>query len=169
MIKVFDHIFPTAYHELLYHFAINSRYQIGSQDGPAPLDRRTHLYVHSEWSEQDLLNFQFPKYLKESAAADMVGNMRVARATINLSVPSDTNFIHTHIDQLVGVYYLNLHWKPEWAGETLFYNDKMTEIIQSSIYTPNRMILFDGSIPHTIRPQAFSAPHYRLTLATFFE
>jgi Rps23 Pro-64 3,4-dihydroxylase Tpa1-like proline 4-hydroxylase len=169
MIKVFDHIFPTAYHELLYHFAINSRYQIGSQDGPAPLDRRTHLYIHSEWNTEDLANTRLQEYLEKSEAGDMLAGKQVLRATINLSVPSDTNFIHTHIDQLVGVYYLNLHWKPEWAGETLFYNDTMTEIIQSSMYTPNRMVVFNGSIPHTIRPQAFSAPHYRLTLATFFE
>jgi SM-20-related protein len=169
MIKVFDHIFPTAYHELLYHFAINSRYQIGSQDGPAPLDRRTHLYIHSEWNTEDLANTRLQEYLEKSEAGDVLAGKQVLRATINLSVPSDTNFIHTHIDQLVGVYYLNLHWKPEWAGETLFYNDTMTEIIQSSMYTPNRMVVFNGSIPHTIRPQAFSAPHYRLTLATFFE
>jgi Rps23 Pro-64 3,4-dihydroxylase Tpa1-like proline 4-hydroxylase len=168
MIKTFDNIFPTAYQEWLYQFATNSLYIIGSQDGPATLDRRTHIYMHSEWSEQDLANSQFREYLGESAAGAAIGNKRVTRATINLSVPSDTNFSHTHLDQLVGVYYLNLDWKPEWAGETLFYNDDMSDIIHATMYKPNRFVLFDGSIPHTIRPQAFSAPHYRLTLAIFF-
>jgi Rps23 Pro-64 3,4-dihydroxylase Tpa1-like proline 4-hydroxylase len=169
MIKVFDHIFPTAYQEFLYQFATNSLYRIGSQDGPATLDRRNHVYVHSEWSMEDLANSGFQEYLEKSNASSLLAGRKVVRATINLSVPSDTNFIHTHLDQLVGVYYLNLDWKPEWAGETLFYNDSMTEIIHASVYKPNRMIVFNGSVPHTIRPQAFSAPHYRLTLATFFE
>ncbi len=169
MIQFFDHVFPTAYQETLYHFVSNSFYKIGSQDGPAPLDRRTHIYMHSEWDQQDLANSLFQEYLDNSDAAALLKNKRVVRATVNLSVPSDTNFIHTHLNQLVGVYYVNLHWKPEWAGETLFFNDEMTDIIKASVYKPNRLVVFDGSIPHTIRPQAFSAPHYRLTLATFFE
>lgn len=169
MIQTFDHIFPTAYQESLYHFASKSLYQIGSQDGPATLDRRTHVYVHSEWSQQDLINSGFQEYLNKSEASELLVAKRVVRATVNLSVPSDTNFIHTHLNQLVGVYYLNLDWKPEWAGETLFYKDDMSDIIHTTMYKPNRLTVFNGSIPHTIRPQSFSAPHYRLTLAIFFE
>lgn len=168
MIKTFDNIFPTAYQEWLYLFATNSKYIIGSQDGPATLDRRNHIYVHSEWDQQDLVNSQFPEYLNQSPVKEFIGERQVVRATVNLSVPSDTNFSHTHLDQLVGVYYLNLDWKPEWAGETLFYNNDMSDVINTTMYKPNRFVLFDGSIPHTIRPQAFSAPHYRLTLAIFF-
>ena len=50
------------------------------------------------------------------------------------------------------------------------YNpDDQSEIAYASVYIPGRIILFDGSIPHAIRPQSVKAPKYRFTLSLFFD
>ena len=165
---VIDNPFGTAYHEKLYHYVSNSFFRIGSQDGPSPLDRRNHVYIHSDYSIDDVNRIGFLDKLKEIKEFELYKDLELIRTTINVSVPSDTNFAHTHDDQISLVYYINLDWKPEWAGETVFYNEDMSEIIYSSVYKPARLIIFDGSIPHSIRVQSNSGPHYRFTLAMFF-
>jgi len=62
---------------------------------------------------------------------------------------------------------VNVDWREEWAGETIFY-DESNEIIFCSPYKPGRMIVFDGTIPHTIRPQSIISPNYRFSLTIRF-
>jgi Rps23 Pro-64 3,4-dihydroxylase Tpa1-like proline 4-hydroxylase len=100
---------------------------------------------------------------------DLVGPLRLAKANVNLSTPADTHWAHDHRNQIVLLYYVNKHWKHEWAGETLFYNDDLSEVECASIYKPGRIVVFDGEIPHTIRPQSINAPVYRFTLSLFFD
>jgi SM-20-related protein len=59
-------------------------------------------------------------------------------------------------------------WNPEWGGETVFYEDNGRDILESSPYTPNRAIIFDGSIKHTIKAQNILGPSYRFTTSLFF-
>ena len=47
--------------------------------------------------------------------------------------------------------------------------NNLKEIAYTSSYIPGRIILFDGSIPHAIRPQSVKAPKFRFTLSLFFE
>lgn len=50
----------------------------------------------------------------------------------------------------------------------LFYNSKdLSKIEFASVYKPGRIILFDGHIPHTIRPQSIKGPKFRFTLSVF--
>ena len=43
------------------------------------------------------------------------------------------------------------------------------DIIYTSPYTPGRIIVFDATIPHAIRPQSVIGPKFRFTLASFFD
>ena len=80
------------------------------------------------------------------------------------------HYLHIHQKQQVCLYYVNLDWRDGWHGETLFYNpDNLKEIAYTSLYIPGRIILFDGSIPHAIRPQSVKAPKFRFTLSLFFD
>jgi hypothetical protein len=167
-IHVIDNPFGKAFHEKLYDYVINSYFKIGSQDGPSTLDRRNNVYIHSDYGIDDVNRIGILDKLNEVEEWQPYKDYKLIRTTINVSVPSDTNFPHTHKDQISLIYYVNLDWKPEWAGETVFYNDDLTEITYMSMYKPGRMVLFDGEIPHSIRPQSNSAPHYRFTLAMFF-
>ena len=68
------------------------------------------------------------------------------------------------------MYYVNLDWEDGWYGETMFYNpNDLDEIVFTSAYKPGRIILFDGNIPHAIRPQSIKGPKYRMTLTVLFE
>jgi len=50
------------------------------------------------------------------------------------------------------LYYVNPIWKPNWGGETIFYNDAQTDIIKSIIPKPGRFVVFNASIPHRSAP-----------------
>ena len=65
--------------------------------------------------------------------------------------------------------YLNQDWKLEWYGETLFYSEDLSEIIFAGLYTPGRIICFDGEVPHSIRPNSRLAPKFRYTMSLFFK
>ena len=87
---------------------------------------------------------------------------------VNLIKPLDVNFIHVHPDQLVALYYVNITWNPEWGGETLFYEKDRKTIKLASPYVPNRLMIFDGKVPHTIKSQNLLGPSCRFTISIFF-
>jgi hypothetical protein len=96
-------------------------------------------------------------------------DLEMASAVINLSTPSGVNFIHAHPEAKVLLYYVNLDWKPEWYGETLFLDEELKRIELALPYTPGRVVVFDGDCPHGIRPQSHAGPAFRFTLALLFK
>jgi hypothetical protein len=71
------------------------------------------------------------------------------------------------------LYYYNTFWNPKWGGDLRFYNDEVRQygldgrdehIKQHSIgsveFKPNRLLIFDGRIPH-----GADAPHPRARYA----
>ena len=61
------------------------------------------------------------------------------KAVINLSKPCDVHYTHTHPDTLVVLYYINLSWNDEYAGETLFYSNE-DEVIYTSKYKARKLV-----------------------------
>ena len=167
-ICIIDNAFGRAFQENLYHFVMNSYFKIGAQDGPGAIETKSHVYLTSEYNEADVNNVGIMDALNKLPEWQQYKDCKLLRTSVNLSVPSDTNFAHTHKDELALIYYVNLKWLPEWAGETLFYNEDQTDIVYTSMYTPGRLIIFDGNIPHSITVQSTLAPHYRFSLAMFF-
>lgn len=94
------------------------------------------------------------------------------RSYMNLGIHSDPHKIHC--DDFVPetgktiLVYMNRNWDLDWGGETTFYSDDRKKIKYVSQFVPGRIIIFDGSIPHSAKPQHFSAPPYRFTLASKF-
>ena len=75
---------------------------------------------------------------------------------------------HPHTDSATpGNYtticYINPVWKPEWAGETVFFNE-MGDIAHAVLPKPGRMVQFDGRILHAARGLARICPAMRVTL-----
>jgi hypothetical protein len=167
-IHIFDNAISQADHEIFYTFVMKSLFQIGFEDINA-IEIANYKYLHSSYTIQDLEHSGFYMALQKSEAWHLIKDKNISRITINLGVPTDTNWHHTHKGQISLVYYINLQWRPEWAAETLFYNESTTEIIHASMYVPRKLIIFDGEIPHSVRVQSNSAPHYRFTLAMFFD
>lgn len=62
------------------------------------------------------------------------------------------------------LYYPMPQWRPDWEGETLFY-DLRGEMIAGVKPAPNRAILFDSRIPHSGRAPSRNCAALRVTVA----
>ena len=98
-----------------------------------------------------------------------IGTRLPKYAVLNCDTHVDVHTPHSHPMCDVILYYMNMDWKSEWYGETLFYSEDLKEIKYAGAYTPGRVICFDGEIPHSARPASRLAPKFRYTLAIFFE
>ena len=67
-------------------------------------------------------------------------------------------------NHFTAIYYPHLAWHPNYAGETVFFNDEGNEIVASVYPKPNRLALFSGSIPHAARGISRTCPNMRITL-----
>jgi Rps23 Pro-64 3,4-dihydroxylase Tpa1-like proline 4-hydroxylase len=61
------------------------------------------------------------------------------------------------------IVYVNPIWKPEWAGETVFFND-LGDIVHAVLPKPGRITTFDGRILHAARALSRICPAMRVTL-----
>ena len=160
-IEIYDDILPMKIRVDLYLLAKDAQYKIGWHDSDQPEHRAVDNPLHSEMPLFVLNTIGFLDYTKEL----LEGYELADKATINLTLPSNTHFVHTHDYSKILLYYVNLDWNEGYMGETLFYSENKKSIQYASPYVPGRIIVFDGSIPHTIRPQSFMAPMHRFTLA----
>jgi SM-20-related protein len=62
------------------------------------------------------------------------------------------------------VYYPHAAWEPNWAGETVLFNDTRDDIVASVYPRPNRLLVFLGNIPHAARGVSRTCPVLRVTL-----
>lgn len=96
-----------------------------------------------------------------------LNNCEIDQIRVNLSTLHDDNRIHTDgsrmNDPITLLYYANTRWDTSWGGYTLFMNDELTEVEYCSIYKPGRVILFDGSIPHSVAAPTKTAESFRYT------
>ena len=67
-------------------------------------------------------------------------------------------------NQKTVLVYLNMHWYPEFAGETVFFNHEL-DAVRLVAPRPGRVLIFDGRIPHTGRPPSVRFMYNRYVLA----
>jgi hypothetical protein len=166
-VRFFDGAVDFSEREKIYSVVRNSFFKIGNEDADA-IESSASKYMCSYYSPQDVDATGIMAAIVDTPVFPFIVGLPLTKATVNLSTPSDTHWAHDHRGQVVLLYYINKHWKHDWAGETLFFNDDLSEVECTSIYKPGRIIVFDGEIPHSIRPQAVDAPTYRFTLSLFF-
>jgi len=61
------------------------------------------------------------------------------------------------------ILYVNPGWKPEWAGETVFFDESL-DIAQAVMPKPGRVVIFDNRIMHAARGVTRVCPVIRVTL-----
>jgi|TARA_R110000824_G_scaffold67074_1_gene173758 Rps23 Pro-64 3,4-dihydroxylase Tpa1-like proline 4-hydroxylase len=167
MIKIFDNFLPPDSCQVVWNTVSRSLFRIGWYDSDEP-QHKAYPNIHSQYSFEDLQKLRILDTIIKKAKNKNIIADNYFRCMINLTKPMDVNFIHTHPDEIVALYYSNLTWNPEWGGETLFYKDNKKDILLSSPYVPNRLIIFSGTIPHTIKSQNLLGPSYRFTTSVFF-
>ena len=168
-LNIHDNKIPYVIRENIWRYCINSTYTLGWQDSDD--SGKYELNLHSSWTQKELESSKIFPYVEYSIRnTDWFTNRKISKIIVNLVRSDDVHFIHGHDDRQVVLYYINLDWQDGWYGETIFYDpDDTNNIAFASPYIPGRFILFDGSIPHTIRPQSSKAPKFRFTLSIFFE
>tara|TARA_R100001463_G_scaffold12998_9_gene34818 strand:+ start:2370 stop:2888 length:519 start_codon:yes stop_codon:yes gene_type:complete len=167
-VKILEEVFDTNFQNELYGACRNASYNIGWNDTGdielsnrpffhsmgdlnAPIVKDTDLKIKSELLKEELMGFELSK------------------TVINCSRPGETYWEHTHNNSRVVLYYPNFKWNREWGGESLFYDSKGKDLIFASEYKPNRMILFNGEIPHSVRAPTYIADQYRFTMSFFYK
>jgi ribosomal protein L16 Arg81 hydroxylase len=76
---------------------------------------------------------------------------------------------HTHPDKDVLLYYCNVRWNTEWAGETIIYSDNDSEAEHAISYRPGRVLWLPKGVMHSVRPPSNACPEYRFTFAAMFQ
>tara|TARA_R100000152_G_C6765947_1_gene190822 strand:- start:730 stop:1272 length:543 start_codon:yes stop_codon:yes gene_type:complete len=167
MIDIYDNCLAEDIRSDIYLMAITANYNIGWDDSSVFEHRQYPCLHHSvkkeSWEQLNLVN-----EIQNHELRNKLKELSFVSATINLAVPSSIQFQHTHPQKYTLLYYINMEWKPEYYGETLFFNDLGTEVEYTSLFKPGRIVFFDGKIPHTIRPSSHIAPSYRFTLFASF-
>ena len=167
ILRIYDDVFDMEYRHSIFAFAKVSKFQIGWADSQT-YENQGYQYLHSIFSEEDIARLEIVDRLKNTPVAREMIGYTLKKCVLNLSTPSDVNFVHAHPEDKVLLYYVNLDWRDGWHGETLFFDETGKRIMFASTYTPNRLIAFDAKIPHTIRPQSHIASFYRFTLALVY-
>ena len=167
IIQVYDDIFDFRYRDKIYNFIKKSLFQVGWADSSMP--EKSYEFLYSEYSKEDVNKIGFLKKIENTSIMEHLKGLEYKHTKVNLSTSSDANFVHAHPEKLAILYYVNMDWQDGWHGETHFYDENGKDIIFTSPYTPGRIIVFDATIPHAIRPQSTIGPKFRFTLASFFD
>ena len=158
--NVHDDTVPFHVQEHVYNFIYGSSFKI---KGWKDRDDIAKHDMYSEWSLDDLKNSKLYPYIENVYPCE-----NWYKCIVNCTKSNDHFYTHSHGDNThVILYYANLEWRDEWAGETLFYTPDRKSM-SAYQYVAGRILEFDGSIPHTIRPQSAIGPQYRFTISNFF-
>lgn len=167
-IHIYDGLVPSQTRSAVWSFINNSLFRIGWPDGTTERSMSSR-YIHALFNEEDNAKCGLLPFLQTTQVQDHIKGLTLKKSIVNLSVPSDTHWAHSHHERLVVLYYANLEWEQHWHGETLFYTEDLSDIELAIRYTPGRVVVFDATIPHAVRPQSPAADNYRFTYAMTFE
>lgn len=161
-IEIYDNEVPFNHIGNIYECVKNSNYRLGwaDRDGKP-------VHVYSAWTKEEAEASMLTQHLKRvSKKSKLKFNIdNFSKCIINLGKCGDYYFNHTHGEMIVLLYYVNLEWKDGYAGETLFYDNTLTNVEKAISFVPGRIVIFDGECPHTIRPQSTYGPDYRFTIS----
>jgi len=167
-IKIIDNAFEIEYQQFLYEACKKGNYNIGWNDNGL-IDTLNRVYFHCVLDTEIITRFEIEEKIRGTEFGAILKDYKVKKGVINCSRPGETYYAHAHdINEIVVLYYPNLRWQQEWGGETMFYDKKTQELIYANEYKPNRLLMFDGTIPHSVRPPSYISDQYRFTMATFF-
>jgi Rps23 Pro-64 3,4-dihydroxylase Tpa1-like proline 4-hydroxylase len=168
-IYLYDDLFNYAERYAMYGFIKNSMFTTSGKDTNR-LEHQGHFNIYSSYSEQDVKNLGVMNNVVLKNALSDIGDLKITQARVNLSTLNDKN--HFHSDELDGItllYYPNMEWHLEWGGYTLFSDDATKNIEHCLVYTPGRVVIFEGNIPHCIAAPTNIAPTYRFSFAIQFK
>jgi hypothetical protein len=127
------------------------------------------LAASSEIATAQIPNNKFLQHLKHIAQEMFPGEqLHDQRAYVNSSFYGDSYYVHRDCSEeenhVTVLYYANLHWEPDWGGETIFFTDNYEAELVVSL-RPGRVVVSRGAILHRGTVPTRSCYEERLTLA----
>ena len=168
-LNIFDDVVPYNIRYLIWRSCMETPFKLGWSD-----TSEVEKYDFNTYSSLQVSDLEYtgilPYFERCINETEWFTNSKLSKIILNLVRSDDVHYHHTHQSKQVLLYYINLDWKDGWYGETLFYDScNFDNIIFTSTYKPGRIILFDGCIPHAIRPQSIKASKFRFSLSLFFD
>ena len=147
-IQILDNYFNYNQRNFIYNYCKNSKFKIGWEDSD-DIEKQNLKSLNS--------TFTYDEYLESGLkiGVDKISklNAKPVNIVINLTKPGDVHVPHTHNGQVVMLYYVNLEWQSQWAGETLFYDNECKKITKKVKPKKGRVVIFDSLIFHSyMRP-----------------
>lgn len=171
-IETYDNVLAFSDQAYLYDYVKSCAYRLNrTASTSVPMDKQFKTLL-SEFNIFDLIKLQFFKNIdKEILERIKENEYRLHRAYVNLSTAQDV--YHYHVDSDIDddftiLMYCNTYWEENWEGETHFGNEQGNEIVHSTSFKPNRLVLFSGTIPHKSSQPSFFAKDFRYVLTLKF-
>ena len=166
LIRVYDNVFSYQERDNLFDFIKKSLYKThGSDNGTEKGDQ-----IFSVFSSLDLekLNIKNMEGFKTIINKFNLNDRPIKQIRVNLSTFAEKNRIHSDWFGITLLYYANLEWQIDWGGHTLFLDEDLQEARYVCFYKPNRVVVFDGSIPHMIMTPSSLCPSLRYSFVIQF-
>ena len=170
-LEVYDDIFSFTERNVMIQVIAQSYYKVNGSDGGMVNARSDSVpQIYSSWTEQDLINTGFLNFsgFKTLDQKHNIFSKKIKQIRVNLSPPSERNYVHNDQAGLTVVYYPNLEWRIEWGGHTMFLTEPLDDIEYTCVNNPGRVVVFDGTIPHMVLTPTMLAPVHRYSFAIQF-
>ena len=179
-ISIFDGFLAPADHRAVFDFLSQPGWAFGAFSDGDP-DPPRYFYKHFAGFFADGREARTPHQIEEElrAASPLLANFwdalkrgplrgqALARCYAN-GMPSGVEggvHLDSNIDDhLTTIYYPHPEWKPNFGGETLFFNADASDLTSALYPKPNRLAIFSGAIPLVARPTSSRFTQLRITL-----
>lgn len=160
MIKVFDDVISMTGLLKTYDICLNGFYSRTAESNNF-YNQANNKFTADMSQEYALDNELYFAIQKISEKLNL--KLKPLRAYINYYDFSTASTIHTD-DSFDGKNYTFMffpmpQWQPNWGGELLFYSNDQEEIVKGVTIKPNRLVVFDGGIPHCAKSPSILAKH----------
>ena len=176
---IYDEVFDYSTQSKLEHYIWSSYFKPVGVDRGFDGNTSSHLTMMATYSKEDHETSHFFDYLpKEIQEEHNISLDTYSHGFGNLVTPADRFHVHSdnsvpdpgtyykddEIDHDISLlYYPSMNWHVEYGGDTLFLDETGLTVEFFSQYTSGRIIIFDCTIPHLMRPSTTLAPHFRFS------
>ena len=180
LVRVFDNLLAPSDHAAIWNFLSLPGWAYGgfSADGP---DADRYFYKHFAGFRRDGGEARDPAAIEDELrqTAPILSEMwaalkkgplagqALARCYANGMAGGVEGGLHLDSNiatHMTSIYYAHPAWSPNFAGETLLFNEAGDEIVAAIYPRPNRLAVFAGTIPHVARPMSRRRSELRITL-----
>jgi len=177
-VVIMDDVLPTRQCATLHDFLHEAAWRFGWKSA-SKTDQFSFWHAHFAGHRKAKKEKEYPCADELATTAPLVFEMwehlhdtvfaghTLVRCYANAHSYGTDGTIHTDskkADSHTAVYYPHDEWLPNWAGETVIFNDDRSDIIAAVYPRPNRMAIFRGNSPHVARGVSRTCPVLRITL-----